>query len=298
MAGAGHLEKEEKEEERKEKERKGEERKREGEREREEGSYPNFVQFIKVSSSSLALLPAGESEGDALTVLFAVPLRDYGRGGGRTDAIQSEIDDLIEEIERHARLPRADEGPVMTPEAEVHAVEALRVGARKRERLLAVLDTRRPRTLPALGRPQQLFPVAPVDQPRRFVLHAPLRHPVVGAAARAVRRIVVDGFFWDEIAHWETVRVISKRLFRPRPPRAAVVEDGAGLLGGRDPLAVEARDLVVDGARFRLLPMVPHGYDSAARPSVTLIAAAAKSLTPSSSLSVCVLGGSSRIHHQ
>ena len=96
MAGAGHLEKEEKEEERKEKERKGEERKREGEREREEGSYPNFVQFIKVSSSSLALLPAGESEGDALTVLFAVPLRDNGRGGGRTDAIQSEIDDLIE----------------------------------------------------------------------------------------------------------------------------------------------------------------------------------------------------------
>ena len=58
--------------------------------------------------------------------------------------------------------------------------------------------------------------------------------------------------------------MIPKRLFRPRPPRAAVVEDGAGLLGGRDPLAVEARDLVVDGARFRLRPMVPHGRDSAA----------------------------------
>jgi hypothetical protein len=63
--------------------------------------------------------------------------------------------------------------------------------------------------------------------------------------------------------------VIPKRLVRPRPPRAAVVEDGAGLLGGRDPLAVfglslEARDLVVDGARFRLRPMVPHGRDSAA----------------------------------
>ena len=87
MAGAGHLEKEEKEEERKEKKRKGEKRRGRERGEREEGSYPNFVQFIKVSSSSLALLPAGESEGDALTVLFAVPLRDNGRGGRRTDAI-------------------------------------------------------------------------------------------------------------------------------------------------------------------------------------------------------------------
>ena len=88
---------------RKKRRRRGRRRKGKGRRgrgrergEREEGSYPNFVQFIKVSSSSLALLPAGESEGDALTVLFAVPLRDNGRGGGRTDAIQSEIDDLIE----------------------------------------------------------------------------------------------------------------------------------------------------------------------------------------------------------
>ena len=98
--------------------------------------------------------------------------------------------------------------------------------------------------------------------------------------------------------------MIPKRLVRPRPPRAAVVEDGAGLLGGRDPLAVfglslEARDLVVDGARFRLRPMVPHVRDCAAPPAGDADRGGGEIVDAVFFIvCVCVLGDSSRIHHQ